>query len=450
MFYLSNFSRNYEKKHENDHINLLNDILCVLYQLSTLPEVLAFTLNHIKRKKLRNVLGFGYQCNDVTACSDPFRFHGDVSQTAASISTSELWKRINQRLGTEVTRHLLQDCAVFATVPPSCLLQVCGEPVYDLLLPRSWSGFFLSHVSPQTSFGVVRKNPTVPRKAVARDGKEIVSKKRARDEENPAVPRKTVSRDGEEIISKKRARDEDDKQPVIKRRKVITDESDGPSTESHGSQSWKPADQPPPRPSHCSIRVLSMLYNGRGMKGFLLNRKLKGVGGARRLQGADLVRMIFLQSEFNVSDTQPKPKKLPKRFFAMVPLFSRLLRQHRKCPYTLFLQRKCSGTPDTQDMESLLKSHFSAYRVYLFVRECLHYVIPEELWGSQENQLHFLSNVKKFLRLGKFERLPLVQLMWKMKVKACHWLGLKKRVSLTFLFFTLSISISISMILNQH
>ncbi|KAK9958214.1 hypothetical protein ABG768_012388 [Culter alburnus] len=370
-------------------------------QLSTLPEVLAFTLNHIKRKKLRNVLGFGYQCNDVTACSDPFRFHGDVSQTAASISTSELWKRINQRLGTEVTRHLLQDCAVFATVPPSCLLQVCGEPVYDLLLPRSWSGFFLSHVSPQTSFGVVRKNP--------------------------AVPRKTVARDGKEIISKKRARDEDDKQPAMKRRKMITDESDGPSTESHGSQSWKPADQRPPRPSHCSIRVLSMLYNGRGMKGFLLNRKLKGVGGARRLQGADLVRMIFLQSDFNVSDTQPRPKKLPKRFFAMVPLFSRLLRQHRKCPYTLFLQRKCSGTPDTQDMESLLKSHFSAYRVYLFVRECLYYVIPEELWGSQENRLHFLSNVKKFLRLGKFERLPLVQLMWKMKVKACHWLGLKKR-----------------------
>uniref|UniRef100_A0A8C2EE51 Telomerase reverse transcriptase n=1 Tax=Cyprinus carpio TaxID=7962 RepID=A0A8C2EE51_CYPCA len=101
-------------------------------QLGTLPEVLAFTLNHIKRKKLRNVLGFGYQCSDVAAGSDPFRFHGDVSQTAASISTSELWKRINQRLGTEVTRYLLQDCAIFATVPPSCLLQVCGEPSFCL------------------------------------------------------------------------------------------------------------------------------------------------------------------------------------------------------------------------------------------------------------------------------------------------------------------------------
>uniref|UniRef100_A0A8C1UZP3 Telomerase reverse transcriptase n=1 Tax=Cyprinus carpio TaxID=7962 RepID=A0A8C1UZP3_CYPCA len=381
-------------------------------QLSTLPEVLAFTLNHIKRKKLRNVLGFGYQCSDVAACSDPFRFHGDVSQTAATISTSELWKRINQRLGTEVTRYLLQDCAIFATVPPSCLLQVCGEPVYDLLLPRTWSGFFLDSAATQTSSGVTRKTPGgVTRKKVPGDDKKTIPKKRAREEE---VDNKQEDR------------------PVVKTRRLTKDETEDESSNSrnrsHGSQSWKPADQRPPRPSRCSIRVLSMLYGGRGLKGFLLNRKLKGgVGGARRLQGADLVRVIFLQSESNVFDGQSKFRKLPKRFFVMVPLFARLLRQHRKCPYTLFLRRKCSVNLEMEDMESLLKSHSSPYRVYLFVRECLRYVVPEELWGSQENQLHFLSNVKNFLRLGKFERLPLVQLMWKMKVKACHWLGLKKR-----------------------
>uniref|UniRef100_A0A8C1UZT2 Telomerase reverse transcriptase n=1 Tax=Cyprinus carpio TaxID=7962 RepID=A0A8C1UZT2_CYPCA len=378
----------------------------------TLPEVLAFTLNHIKRKKLRNVLGFGYQCSDVAACSDPFRFHGDVSQTAATISTSELWKRINQRLGTEVTRYLLQDCAIFATVPPSCLLQVCGEPVYDLLLPRTWSGFFLDSAATQTSSGVTRKTPGgVTRKKVPGDDKKTIPKKRAREEE---VDNKQEDR------------------PVVKTRRLTKDETEDESSNSrnrsHGSQSWKPADQRPPRPSRCSIRVLSMLYGGRGLKGFLLNRKLKGgVGGARRLQGADLVRVIFLQSESNVFDGQSKFRKLPKRFFVMVPLFARLLRQHRKCPYTLFLRRKCSVNLEMEDMESLLKSHSSPYRVYLFVRECLRYVVPEELWGSQENQLHFLSNVKNFLRLGKFERLPLVQLMWKMKVKACHWLGLKKR-----------------------
>ncbi|XP_059411518.1 telomerase reverse transcriptase [Carassius carassius] len=381
-------------------------------QLSTLPEVLAFTLNHIKRKKMRNVLGFGYQCNDVTACSDPFRFHGDVSQTAASISTSELWKRINERLGTEVTRYLLQDCAVFTTVPPSCLLQVCGEPVYDLLLPRTWSGFFLDRTATQTSSGVTRQTPVgIARKKVARDDKKTFSKKRAREEETD---------------------DKLEDRPIVKKRRLTVDETDGSliarNPESHGSRSWKPADQCPPRPSRCSIRVLSMLYGGRGLKGFLLNRKLKaGVGGARRLQGADLVRIIFLQSDSNMFDGQVKFRKLPKRFFAMVPLFARLLRQHRKCPYTLFLRRKCSVNAETEEMETLLKSHLSPYRVYLFVRECLRYVVPEELWGSQENQLHFLSNVKNFLRLGKFERLPLVQLVWKMKVKACHWLGLKKR-----------------------
>ncbi|XP_051520034.1 telomerase reverse transcriptase isoform X1 [Myxocyprinus asiaticus] len=396
-------------------------------QLSTLPEVLAFTLNHIKRKKLRNVLGFSYQCSDVLACSDPFRFHGDISQSAAYISTSELWKKINQRLGTEITRYLLQDCAIFITVPPSCLLQVCGEPLYDLLLPQTCSGFFLSHVSPQMSYNLTRKIPF--RTRIIKSNRNIVMEK-----------------------TKKRDRNEDaeDKHkdfPATKRQRVIMETEKGidtlekdlgprtdtnrPSTarpQSHGVKSWKAADQCPPRPSHCSIRVLSMLYNGRGMKCFLLNRKLKaGMSAVRRLQGVDLVRLVFLQEQSNVSDGKSKPKKLPKRFFNTVPLFSRLLRQHRKCPYTLFLQRKCSRNTWEQDVESLLGSHYSPYRVYLFVRECLRYVIPEELWGSQENQLHFLSNVKNFLRLGKFERFSLAQLMWRMKVTDCHWLGPNKR-----------------------
>ncbi|KAG1929038.1 telomerase reverse transcriptase-like [Pimephales promelas] len=234
-------------------------------QLSTLPEVLAFTLNHIKRKKLRNVLGFGYQCNDVSACSDPFRFHGDVSQTAAYISTSELWKRINQRLGTEVTRHLLQDCAVFATVPPTCLLQVCGEPVYDRLIPSAWSGFSLSHVSAQT-----QKNSGIPWKTITRDAttrtrdakisardaktftrdaktfaRHIKMSKRdvkmiargaktiARDAKTSVTDANTVTTDAKMLtVSKKRARDDEkhDKHPVMKKRKVITDESDGPPT----------------------------------------------------------------------------------------------------------------------------------------------------------------------------------------------------------------------------
>ncbi|XP_016376203.1 telomerase reverse transcriptase [Sinocyclocheilus rhinocerous] len=300
---------------------------------------------------------------------------------------------------------------ICAREPPQQLREPAQVP--HTPVNSTWSGFFLDHGATQTSYGVTRKTPVgVARKKVARDDKKIVSKKkRAREEEMD---------------------DKREDRPVVKKRRLTMDETDGSlnarNPESHGSRSWKPADQPPPRPSRCSIRVLSMLYGGRGLKGFLLNRKLKaGVGGARRLQGADLVRIIFLQSESNVFDGQAKFRKLPKRFFAMVPLFARLLRQHRKCPYALFLRRKCSVNPETEDMESLLKSHLSPYRVYLFVRECLRYVVPEELWGSQENQLHFLSNVKNFLRLGKFERLPLVQLVWKMKVKACHWLGLKKR-----------------------
>ncbi|TRY62433.1 hypothetical protein DNTS_013975 [Danionella cerebrum] len=369
-------------------------------QQCTLQEILAFTLNHIKQKKLRNVLGFGYRCHDMTTRQNPLQFHGDLSLTTASISTSGLWKRITLHLGTTITRFLLQDCAVFTTAPPSCLMQVCGEPIYDLIAQQSMSGFSLSHVSTKICKSVVtsRQPPVVKRK---NDTDHIVMRKRRRDE---------------------RLDDYDDF-PTEKRRRLLgTDEK----VRSLGSKSWKPADQRPTRLSNRSVRALSMLYFGRGLKSFLLNRKVEGVGvGVRLLQGEDLIRRIFLQSK---PSKEKNPKKLPKRFFEMVPLFSRLLQQHRKCRYWVFLSRKCGGTPNSKDMRALLKAHMSPYRVYLFVRECLNFVVPEEFWGSHENKLHFLSSVKYFLRLGKFEQLPLVQLMWKIKVKPCRWLGPKKRV----------------------
>ncbi|TRZ04441.1 hypothetical protein DNTS_028820 [Danionella cerebrum] len=365
----------------------------------TLQEILAFTLNHIKQKKLRNVLGFGYCC-PVLMRQDPLQFHGDLSLAAASISTSGVWKRISLHLGTTITRFLLLDCAVFTTAPPSCLMQVCGEPINDLIAQQSMSGFSLSHVSDKMCKSVVisRQPPVVKKK---NDTDHIVMRKRRRNE---------------------RLDDYDDFPAEKRRRQLEADKT----IRSLGSQSWKPADLPPTRLSNHSVRVLSMLYFGCGLKSFLLNRKVEGVGvGARLLQGEDLIRRIFLQSELS---KVKNPKKLPKRFFKMVPLFSRLLQQHRKCRYWVFLSKKCGGTPDSKDMRALLKAHMSPYRVYLFVRECLNFVVPEEFWGSRENKRHFLSSVNYFLRLGKFEQLPLVQLMCKIKVKPCRWLGLNKRV----------------------
>ncbi|KAM6141227.1 telomerase reverse transcriptase [Phoenicopterus ruber ruber] len=74
----------------------------------------------------------------------------------------------------------------------------------------------------------------------------------------------------------------------------------------------------------------------------------------------------------------------------------------------------------------LLKQHSSHWQVYIFVRECLERVIPAELWGSNHNKCRFLKNVKAFISMGKFAKLSLQELMWKMRVNDCVWLRLVK------------------------
>ena len=64
--------------------------------------------------------------------------------------------------------------------------------------------------------------------------------------------------------------------------------------------------------------------------------------------------------------------------------------------------------------------------MYLFIRECLATVVPAELWGSEHNRVHFLHRVKSFLHSGKFERISLAELLWKMKVNDCDWLKISK------------------------
>ena len=168
------------------------------------------------------------------------------------------------------------------------------------------------------------------------------------------------------------------------------------------------------------------------MRGFLLNRKKKSADGCRRLQGQDLIRTVFFEGLAYLNGQERKPKKLPRRFFNMVPLFSQLLRQHRRCPYSKILQRVCPVVVEERDAEqgelnALLHQHCAPHRAYLFVRECLFAVVPQELWGSDHNRLNFFFRVRGFLRSGEFERLSLAELMWKMKVNDCDWLKISKK-----------------------
>lgn len=398
--------------------------------------MLAFVLNRMKMKKKRNVLSFGYRSSTARADSDPFKFHGSISQSAAFICGSEAWEKINQRLGTDLTQYLLSHCAVFTTAPPTCLVQICGVPVYDLVPVHTWSGFFLNS---RNKAGMVNWNQRIAMKKQHGGKKEVQNRQSREVNAKNTVKRKREEediREGYELVPAKRSCPE-----IIKADsdvvKSCTSENIDPvqsetshinSAPKYGLSSWKPSDQPPPRPSHCFISVLSMLYGGHGMKGFLLNRKLQGhVGGARKLQGADVVRMVFcLKDKTHLSGSNPQIQKLPKRFFAMVPVFTLLLQRHRTCPYVHFLSQKCVVSEGKGDMAALLPSHCSSYRVYLFVRECVRFVVPDELWGSRHNMLQFMSRVKHFLRLGKFEKLSLAQVMWKIRVSDCRWPGQKK------------------------
>ncbi|XP_074135268.1 telomerase reverse transcriptase [Sminthopsis crassicaudata] len=78
------------------------------------------------------------------------------------------------------------------------------------------------------------------------------------------------------------------------------------------------------------------------------------------------------------------------------------------------------------DVLQLLSWHSSPWQVYVFLRECLHRLVPAELWGSTHNKCRFFKNVKKFLTLGKHDKFSLRELMWKMRVKDCAWLALGK------------------------
>uniref|UniRef100_A0A8C9VGR4 Telomerase reverse transcriptase n=1 Tax=Scleropages formosus TaxID=113540 RepID=A0A8C9VGR4_SCLFO len=190
---------------------------------------------------------------------------------------------------------------------------------------------------------------------------------------------------------------------------------------------WRSGTFPPPRPSSCFIRILGLLYSEQGFKSFLLNRKLKGrVDGPRRLRGRDMVKLVFFEGLAYLNGVEKKPKKLPKRFHQMEDIFTQLLRRHRKCPYIKLLERMCPIGRTDGDMNSLLPQHNTSHQVYLFTRECLHRVIPNEFWGSSHNRVRFFCCVKRFLSMGKFDRLSLSQLLWKMRVNDCNWLKISK------------------------
>ncbi|XP_075868222.1 telomerase reverse transcriptase isoform X2 [Nelusetta ayraudi] len=428
-------------------------------QICTLPELLAFVLNSLKRKRKKNVLAHGYNLQSLALeerDADPLKFQGDVTQSAAYIHGSDLWKKVITRLGTDITRHLLESCSVFVAVPPSCLFQICGTPIYDRVSMTTSCGRFYVQPRPKTSkasqFGRDGRtgrwnkrrgaqNPTTAKDTAknARNAK-VKARKRKREPENDEDEITAGSRERKRArvqeVGPEVQRVSDELQSVVK-----TSQSDAPGCKQpsetqpkvhpiEGGPSWRSETFPPLPASHCFIRTLALMYCGKGIRGFLLNRKKRSGGVCSRLQGRDLLRIIFFEGLFYLNGLERKPRKLPRRFFNMLPLFSQLLRKHRRCPYSRILQRTCPLVGDRGaeqgDLVSLLPQHCGRSGVYLFVKQCLSTVIPDELWGSVHNRSVFFARVRGFLASGKLEKLSVGVLMWKMKVNDCDWLKISK------------------------
>ncbi|KAJ8346585.1 hypothetical protein SKAU_G00279860 [Synaphobranchus kaupii] len=399
------------------------------HQISTLSELLAFVLNSAKKKDKINVLSQGYVLwGHEYREADQLQFQGELTQSATFINSSNFWNIVHQRLGTDVTRYLLESCAVFVAVPPSCLFQVCGVPFYGCANMENHSAFHLfkhrsrflpkplryrtSHASSHTQQGrAVRACDRMRGKRVLGKWKGTEGKE-DRENEGEAVDVGPVP---------KRMRN----QRTVNGQKA---ESKGSTVQQEGGPCWRVGASSLLHPSQSLIYSRRLMYGGRGPKSFLLNRKLRGgAEGWKRLQGRDLVRLIFFERATCVNSLNGTPKKLPRRFHSMVATFNQFLLQHRRFPYAGLLQKACPmAVGRGKDLNTLLALHCSPFSVYCFVRECLCWVVPEELWGSVHNRVHFLSRVKGFLSMGRFDRLSLSEVVWKMRVNDCNWLKISK------------------------
>lgn len=161
------------------------------------------------------------------------------------------------------------------------------------------------------------------------------------------------------------------------------------------------------------------------------------------------------------------PKCQVKSFLAsqLKPLLQKLIKNHRSCHYISLLNYHCPiavtkaklqrrASPNQintnhskenintspkkaagakvikrlvtkrrkASVQMLLEDYVLHKQVYRFLRACLLRLIPVELLGSKHNVTILLKNVKKFIFLGKFEKLCLGQIMNGMKVSACGWL----------------------------
>uniref|UniRef100_A0A7N4PNA1 Telomerase reverse transcriptase n=1 Tax=Sarcophilus harrisii TaxID=9305 RepID=A0A7N4PNA1_SARHA len=420
-------------------------------------------------KKKKNILAFGYTLLEENRMPLPVMFTTNVynfhpNTITETISVSALWELLLSRIGDDVMMYMLEHCSIFMMVPPSCSYQISGLPIYELCLKDSDlpSGF------------TRRKHP----KSIEISSRRFSSKKSALKgdageaecftETKGSLP--VLEHNDEDLACCNSSIIKSTPEDKIEARSSEEGLVGGPKpTDAIFSHVLCPGKEPPKRLRSASGSIIYInrkrfLYSGRNFReclpaSFMLNRLHDSLSGGQRL-----VETIFLNSHLfelkgdpHQQKTPWKNRRLPKRYWQMRHLFKELIQNHRKCPYFMLLKKNCplrfsaaktdpashkiskktpSGSDTVRkavfpgkggsDVLQLLSWHSSPWQVYVFLRECLHRLVPAELWGSTHNKCRFFKNVKKFLTLGKHDKFSLRELMWKMRVKDCAWLALAK------------------------
>ncbi|XP_053103981.1 telomerase reverse transcriptase isoform X2 [Hemicordylus capensis] len=105
-------------------------------QVSSQNDVVARVIQRIcEKKKKKNVLAFGYTLLDENkhqVPSMPNICSCLPNNTTEIVRQNVLWEIVLSRVGDDVMMYVLEHCALFMLVPPSCCYQICGQPVYEL------------------------------------------------------------------------------------------------------------------------------------------------------------------------------------------------------------------------------------------------------------------------------------------------------------------------------
>ncbi|KFP90409.1 Telomerase reverse transcriptase, partial [Apaloderma vittatum] len=107
-------------------------------QLSSQSEVVMRIVQRLCDKRKKNVLAYGYSlldenCSDFQIIPSSHVYSYLPNSVTENMRISGLWEKLLSRIGDDVMMYLLEHCAVFMLVPPSCCYQVCGQPVYELI-----------------------------------------------------------------------------------------------------------------------------------------------------------------------------------------------------------------------------------------------------------------------------------------------------------------------------